>query len=130
MAAPFSNDLRTRVVNTWLAGEHRQEDVARLFDVGVATIRRWTTAFRLTGDVSPKKPDHSDQQKKLKEESLQFLRNLLEEGCDSTDQELADRLREENGVSVSRQTVNRAINAMGYTRKKRLSSPRSVTRTG
>ena len=49
---------------------------------------------------------------------------------EATDEELADRLREEKGVHVSRQTVNRAVNRMGYTRKKRRSLPQNAPRSG
>ena len=89
-----------------------------LFHIGVATLRRWTTSYRQSETVAPKRADHSNHPKKLNEEALQFLRGLLDVGCDATDEELADRLREEKGVHVSRQTVNRAVNRMGYTRKK------------
>ena len=119
MPGSLSNDLRIRAVKTWLAGEKSQEDVAMLFDIGVATLRRWTTSYRKSGTVAPKRADHSNHPKKLNEEALQFLRGLLDVGCDATDEELADRLREEKGVHVSRQTVNRAVNRMGYTRKKK-----------
>jgi transposase len=114
-----SNDLRIRAVKTWLAGEKSQEDVAMLFHIGVATFRRWTTSYRQSGSVAPKRADHSNHPKKLNEEALQFLRGLLDVGCDATDGEPADRLWEEKGILVSRQTVNRAVNRMGYTRKKK-----------
>lgn len=56
--------------------------------------------------------------KNTNEEALQFLRGLLDVGCDATDGELACRLWKENGILVSRQTVNRVVNRMGYARKK------------
>lgn len=130
MPGSLSNDLRIRAVKTWLAGEKSQEDVAMLFHIGVATLRRWTTSYRKSGTVAPKRADHSNHPKKLNEEALQFLRGLLDVGCDATDEELADRLREEKGVHVSRQTVNRAVNRMGYTRKKRRSLPQNAPRSG
>ena len=130
MPGPLSNDLRIRAVKTWLAGGKTREEVAGLFEVGVATLRRWTTSFRQTGDIGPKRADHSDHPGKLTDEGIQFLKDLLDKGCDATDEELADQLLEHRGISVSRQTVNRAVNRLGYTRKKRLSSRRNGAQSG
>ena len=130
MPGSLSNDLRIRAVKTGLAGEKTQEDVATTFHIDVSTLRRWTTSYRQTGSVAPKRADDSMHPRKLNEEALQFLRGLLDVGCDATDEELADRLREEKGIHVSRQTVNRAVNRMGYTRKKRLSLPQNALRSG
>jgi hypothetical protein len=72
------------------------------FLLGIGLLDLGYAAFRKSGSVAPKRADHSNHPKKLNEEDLQFLRGLLDVGCDATDGEPADRLYEEKGILLSR----------------------------
>ena len=52
--APYSNDLRTRVVMAVRSGETCRS-VAKRFGVSVASVVKWSQRYRVTGSVSPDK---------------------------------------------------------------------------
>lgn len=54
MSRPISNDLRERAVGAVMAGETCRVVAAR-FEVGVASVVRWSQRYRRTGSVKPDK---------------------------------------------------------------------------
>ncbi len=56
MPAPYSKDLRERVVAAYEPGAGDQVEVAQRFNVGEATVRRWWALKRKSGSVAPKTP--------------------------------------------------------------------------
>jgi transposase len=58
---------------------------------------------------------------KLNDEHLTVLRRLVEERNDATPEELRKQLIHETGIDVSRSTIDRALNKLGLTLKKRRS---------
>ncbi len=51
MVKPYSEDLRWRVVGRVEAGD-TVRSVAKMFDVSVASVVRWSQRFRATGRVA------------------------------------------------------------------------------
>ena len=55
MANPYSIELRERVVGAYEAGMGSYPEIAKLFNLGEATVKRWVWRYRAQGDVVPDK---------------------------------------------------------------------------
>lgn len=108
----YSLDLRVRVLAAADAGE-RRIDIAERFSVSVAWVRRLVQRRRETGSIEPK-PHAGGPALALDESHRQHLRELVEEQRDATLKELRDRL----GLPVSIATIWRALDQLGFTRKR------------
>jgi hypothetical protein len=118
MPAPLSTDLRARVVAAWEAGEGTQPEIAKRFNVGEASLRRWLAKKRKTGELLAKVPDRVGT-RLLDAAGETILRGLVRTHPDATEAELVDYLAAEADIVVSRPTVNRCLQRMSLTRKKR-----------
>lgn len=85
-------------------------------------VRRLIQGRTATGSLAPRKPDRSGT-RKLDEDDLEKLRELIDDKPDMTLGELAEAL--DNKASVP--TIWRAAEAMELTLKKRPRMPRSKT---
>lgn len=129
MPAPYSNDLRERVVAAYLGGQGTYAEIAERFDVGVATVDRWVSRKRRSGSVAPD-PMGGDRHSKFSPEAEARLAQMVSEQPDITRDELVKCVRDELDLVVSPAAVQRALVRLGLTRKKRLSTPPSETRSG
>lgn len=121
---PYSLDLRQRVLAAVDAGQHSRAQLASLFRVSTAWIRRLVQRRRQTGAIAPL-AQRRGPAPALDDGRRQRLAQLVRETPDATLAELRDRL---GGVSVS--TVWRALAALGLTRKKSHCTPaRRAART-
>ena len=122
----YSLDLRERAVAAYEAGNESYQEVARLFSIGVATLDRWVSRFRRTGSVG-RLPHGGGAPSKVDEAGLNTLCELIERDRDATRLELARAYQEATGVTLSVATVGRRLWQLGYSRKKRASTPPSAT---
>jgi transposase len=117
MPIPYSQDLRDRV----LAACDRAlptKMIADLFSVSRAWVRRVKQRHREHGEVAPRPPQQRTRRVKIDRERL---RELVEARPDATLIELRDMLK----VGCAESSICRALRALGYTFKKRRSTPRS-----
>lgn len=122
MPGALSEDLRERVVAAWEAGEGTQEEVAKRFGVGVASLVRWVRLKRDTGSLSPRpRPGRAPL---LTAEDREVFARICAEQVDATQQELADALAAAGGPTVSPFTIARELKRLGWTRKKNAPSGR------
>ena len=119
-------DLRKRVLEAWLEEDLTYEELAVRFGIGQATVSRWKRLYRETGSVEPR-PQAGGRQRAIKREQEPLVEQLVLEHPDWTETEYQHALREQ-GIEVSRPTVGRVIRSLGYTVKKRPSSPPSETK--
>jgi transposase len=120
----YSKDLRRKIVNALGRGMSKAE-AARIFGVGISTVKRYAAKAQRGEPLEPgkapgKRPKMDQQVRKLLEEDLKerpFV--TLRERCD-----YAEAI---GGVSVSRSTMCRAIARIGSTRKKGGEAPQSET---
>ncbi len=111
----YSEDLRERAVAAYQRGEGSQREIAERFDVGQSTLSGWLRLLEERGTLTPGKP--TGRPRKLTPEQEELVPRLLERRNDLTLDELADDLAEYE-IDVSRQTVGRVLQRMGWTRKK------------
>src|SRR6185437_10605536 len=111
----YSDDLRHRIVRAVDQG-HRQAEIAAAFQVSVATIKRYLKQRRETGHVTAKPiPGRPPTQRAALEAALP------EQLAAHRDVTLAEHCRlfeATHGKRVSRDTMRRAIDRLGWTWKK------------
>jgi transposase len=111
----YSDDLRQRILRAVDQG-HRQAEIAAAFQVSVATIKRYLKRRRETGQVAAKPipgrpPTHRTALEGALPEQLATHRDVT----------LAEHCRlwaATHGQQVSRDTLRRAIDRLGWTWKK------------
>jgi transposase len=116
----YSLDLRERVVKVVEEGRLTREEIAKLFQVSTAWIRRLLQRRRETGSLAPL-PRRSGRHPKLDEVHQQRLLEEVRKDADATLAELRHRVR----VKVSVSTIWRTLASMKVTRKKSVSVPKS-----
>ncbi len=88
--------------------------IAAAYSVSESTVYRLAKQKRETGSVALRTSQRG-RKPSLTAEDKENIRKSLDENPDSTVHEIIDR----QGLGVSYSTVERAINAMGYTLKKK-----------
>jgi transposase-like protein len=58
MPAPYSLDLRRKVIAACENEEGTQKEIAEQFDIGYRTLKEWLSLYKKTGDVIPKEHVH------------------------------------------------------------------------
>jgi transposase len=112
----YSDDLRQRVIAAVDDGMPR-DDVARLFQIAVPTIKRWLKRRRETGSLAvlPRPGAPSVKMAALRTGLLP----QLEAHPDATLEEHCRRWEQAHGMVVSPSTISRVItHDLGWTRKK------------
>ena len=109
--APYSMDLRTRVIRDWDAGMGA-EDVAAKYSVSRAWVHRLQQRRRETGSIAPRK--QTRWRTPILTPDLPRLAALITEQPDRT---LAE-LRQALGTSACVSTIWRAIEGLAITVKK------------
>jgi transposase len=119
--APYSRDLRQRIVDTVLRGEGTIRQVADRFLVSASFVTRLLQLHRGTGSVGPR-PHGGGNPAVLTPEDLERLREFIRERPDATLAECAAHL----GASCGLMTISRALKKLGLPRKKKV--PRAAER--
>ena len=121
MGAAYSQDLRDRVIAARARGMPTIQ-VARLFHVSPAWVRRVMQRLREHGETTPRRRGGVTVVKI----DMQRLRELVEAQPDATIRELHERL----GIDCSQSAVDMALRRLGLSFKKRRSTRRSrIVRT-
>ena len=126
MPAPYSSDLRARVIAAHRTGLGSREHLAALFKIGTATVYRWVHAERTTGRVSAL-PATSGKKPKIHPDEYDRLKRLVMVNSDRTLLELAKLWEAETGMLVDKSTLGRTLHRAGISLKKRPSVRRSAT---
>lgn len=128
MPAPLSDHLRQRVVDARLEGSSVKE-VAERYNVGTASVKRWTALFRRNNSVSPK-PHNGGPPPVVRDYGVDVLWRLVVEHPTWTVEEYCEAWCEEMGVTVHRSSIQRALSKLELRRKKGALLPRSGTPPG
>ena len=116
----YSLDLRIRVLQAVDGGVDTRKEIAEVFGVTTRWIRKLVQRRRETGSLEPL-PHGGGRQSKFTPERLNRLKKLVKKKPDAT----LDELRKSSRVPCCKMTVSRALQQLGYTRKKRRSEPAS-----
>jgi transposase len=127
MSSPVSVPIRRAIVRLFHADHRSYEEIAALLDVGEATVSRVLRRHRETGSIEPAAPGGGNFSP-IAGQVVRLLKAIVEQLPDATVAELTTALVERSGTSTSRSAVLRALQRIGYSRKKSPSSPRSGTR--
>ena len=120
----LSKDIRERIVAASKANEGSVRSLAKRFSVGVASLQRLLTRERKTGSIEPK-PYSGGAKPKIPDSRLPELIALVKEKSDRTAEELRIEWQKRTGVTLSRSSMNRALQRCKLTFKKNLSSGRA-----
>jgi transposase len=127
MGAPYSDDLRRKVIQACERRRESQREIAELFSVSLSFVESvWRHYCHSGGEVVPRRR-RAGRHSRLDAASLTQLRKWLKEQPDLTLKELIDRLASDTGIAVSEPTMCRVLQQLGMRRKKRLYMPRSGT---
>ncbi len=126
MAAPYSLDLRRKVVQACKSQGQSQRAVAGFFGVSLSFVEALLRRVRRSGELAPPRR-RPGPHAKIDEDCCQRLERWLQEQPDLTLEELAARLQADGRPAVSTPTLCRALKRLGLRRKKRPYTPRSAT---
>ena len=107
------NEARELLVKGYEA-THDAEGIAKAYSVSKWTVYRLAEQKRKTGSVALQTSQRG-RKPVLTEKDKENIRSYIDERPDITIEEIREKL----GLSASYSTVERAINAMGYTLKKK-----------
>jgi transposase len=116
MPAPYSQDLRQRVIGFMALGGSARAAAAR-FDVSVSSTTRWVQRWRAEGHARPRAMG-GERRCRLREHSAKVLQ-LVARQPDLTLQEIRSALAVSCGITVGLSTVHRFLRAHNVTLKKR-----------
>lgn len=121
----YSVDLRERVLRAVDQG-HLRAEIVEMFAISLATLKRYLKQYREQGHVKPKAIPGRTPKKQAKLQA--GLEPQLRAHDDATLEQHCALWEQTSGEQVSRWTMSRAINHLGWTRKKSHWQPASATR--
>lgn len=117
MPAPYSIDLRQRVINAYEAKEGSQRQIAQRFQVSQSFVKKLIYRYRETGTVEPK--SHGGGAIAIiKKSELKQVEQLVNEQPDALLRELCERWEARKGIKVSISTMHRRLEKLKLTTKK------------
>ncbi len=120
--------LLLKAVEAYQAGRVSIEEIAVVFGIGSATLKRWLWRKRDDKALAPR-PYGGGNKRKLSDAGIEWMASLLAERCDWTVQEWRDALEKERHIGLSRSPVNRATIKQGWRPRKSLTASELATPT-
>ena len=126
MGAPVPKQVREAIVRAAAEGlTYRQ--TAALLGIGEATVSRTLRLQRETGSITAR-PRGGGVFSPLTGKLESLVHAIVTSMPDATVEELVAAFKKRSGEKTSRSAMHRALDRLGYSRKKSRSSPRSGTR--
>lgn len=119
MPAPYSLDLRQRVIEAYQAKEGSLRQLAERFKVSLSFVRDLTRRYRETGQLVPRKAHRGGAKAKLGGAEVTVVEQLVTAQPDALLSELCERLAEKTEVTVSVATMHRTVVRLGLNYKKK-----------
>jgi transposase len=124
MPAPYSNDLRWKVVNAYQNDEGDQQEIAQRFSVSLSFVKRLWKRYQTHQEVEPAQFG-GWRRSKIDRQGEETLRQWLREEGELTLAELCERYYQQCGERVSTSAMDRTLRKRKVSRKKK----RSMTPT-
>jgi putative transposase len=122
---PYSTDFRLKVVRAYEKGEGSQRELARIFAVSLSFVQGLLQRYRQTGSVEPR-PHGGGNPGKIGP-YLGIVQHLHQQQPDASLAERCEGLAAATQVRVGRTTMQRVLQQLRLTRKKRPSTRRNRT---
>jgi transposase len=116
MSRAYSDDLRFRIVRAVEDEGMSPRHAAARFAVGLASVKRYLRQWRTSGDLTPR--PHSGRPRAIPPAAQDRLVALLAADPDAPLAAYCERWEAATGVTVSRSTMCRAQQRVGWTVKK------------
>jgi transposase len=124
---PYPKEIRSRVVAAVEQGELTIVDIARVFSVGLTFVKKMLCLHRAGEDLTPR--HGGGPQPLLQDKERALLRAAVAKQPDVTLAELQHVLAPHGSRPVSLPTICRALHHLQLPRKKKVSAPRSGTKS-
>lgn len=118
MPAPYSPDLRQRVIDAYEAKEGSQRQLAERFKVSLSFVRDLMRHYRRNGQVEPK-PHGGGAVAKVTAAQLPVVEQLVNAQPDALLYELCERFAQNTDITVSVSTMHRAVQRLKLSYKKK-----------
>lgn len=125
---PYSIDFRQKIIEIYEQENISIRKLAQRFQVAKSFIQKLLKQYRETGELSPQTPGGSPP-RKLQEEQLITLIEIIESNNDATLEELCELLEKQSEVRVSRATMGRITTQLNYSVKKNSARSRKRKRS-
>ena len=112
----YSLDLRQKIIEAYLNKEGSIRQLAVRFKVAKSFIQKLIKRYKDEGTIEPKANNGGPTAKLAGKEAV--IEQLIKEKPDYTLQQLCDRVREKNGISVSISTMCIQLKKLNLTTKK------------
>ena len=107
-----SQEVRQRAIEAYRSGQGTQQQIAKVFGVGLRTFTRWCSEFRHHGQLAPKPRGHNPPA--LNEREMEALDRLLRAQPDLT----LSQMREALGKTCSVVAIHNATVRLNWRYKK------------
>jgi transposase len=124
---PYSLDLRTKIVEAYLQQEGSIRQLAQRFKVSARFVWALSHRLRRTGSYAPK-PHGGGHPACIKPSQYEIIAKLVKQYPDATLAELCRHVEATCQVTPSKSSMQRVLEKLQLTRKKRRSMPPSVIR--
>jgi transposase len=115
--APYSVDLRRKILQAYEDGGRSQQEIADIFHVSLSFVESRLRQVRTTGRIEPK-PHAGGPSSRIDDSAREHLRQWLAEQSDLTLAELGERLERSLGIRVGLSRLCRVLQELGLRRKK------------
>lgn len=127
MASPYSLDLREKILEAHQRGLGSQRYIAECFGVSLGFVEKLLRQVRRSGEVAAHRQGGGPASR-VTDDVLAHIEQLVQGQPDITRAELAERLAQDGIIKISVTTVGRALDRLGFTRKKKPYTPVNATR--
>lgn len=114
MPAPYSYDLRTKVITAIEQDGMPKTEASQVFNISRNTINLWLRRRAETGDYNAKPTQSTGSNHRI--EDWDAFKTFAHQHGDKTQSEMAQLWHSD----ISQRTISRALRKIGFTRKKKL----------
>ncbi|MDF5724514.1 MAG: transposase [Rhizonema sp. PD37] len=121
----YSNDLRRKIINSYLNAEGSYRELALKFDVSLSFVQTLINRYQDLGRIEPL-PHGGGQKAKINANQSEILKKLVTDNNDATLEELCGLFESQTQIKVSRATMGRMLQKLKL-RQKKISVSRKKT---
>lgn len=117
MAAPYSIDLRKKVVDVYKGEKINQTDLAKRFKISLSTVKRYLQLERNTGKLDPK-VNGKGRPSKIDDSGYEAIRSIILKNPTITLKQLSDIFYKKKKIKVGKSILSRACLKLNFRHKK------------